>query len=84
MNEQHKISVEQKGVSKLSEGSLLINEASDKKRLNLLQIFQTIRFGSSILYLLLRSKRYLAASVVKFMNIQVSGSSKTSSSSESQ
>lgn len=32
---------------------------------------KTLRFGSSLLYLFLRSKRYLAASVLKFMNIQV-------------
>ncbi|KAK7070653.1 putative glycerol kinase 5 [Halocaridina rubra] len=30
-----------------------------------------LRFGSSILYNILRQKRYLAASVLKFMNIQV-------------
>ncbi|KAK8380201.1 hypothetical protein O3P69_016676 [Scylla paramamosain] len=32
---------------------------------------KVVRFGSSLLYLFLRSKRYLAASVLKFMNIQV-------------
>ncbi|XP_069166062.1 glycerol kinase 5 isoform X2 [Procambarus clarkii] len=41
------------------------------KQWNACFTMKTIRFVGSILYKILRSKRYLAASVIQFMNIQV-------------
>ncbi|KAG0707413.1 putative glycerol kinase 5 [Chionoecetes opilio] len=41
------------------------------RRWNSCLTMKAIRFGGSLLYLFLRSKRYLAASVLKFMNPQV-------------
>lgn len=57
----------------MSSNGSLSGDAIMIKKSDSFTIFQTIRFGGSLLYLFLRSKRYLAASVLRFMNVQVSG-----------